>query len=71
MGESTSFMKYRLAQRGRAVKQCSAHQPVLTFTVRLNNEGDFALPPSRVEAMYAPEMFGEMPNARAKVEAAK
>ena len=43
----------------------------LEYTVRLNNEGDFALPPSRVEAMYAPEMFGEMPNARVKVEAAK
>lgn len=28
-------------------------------------------PPSRVEAMYAPEMFGEVPNARVKVEAAK
>jgi hypothetical protein len=24
-----------------------------------------------VEAMYAPEMFGEAPNARVKVEAAK
>ena len=42
----------------------------MTFTVRLNNEGDFALLPSRVEAMYAPEMFGEMPNARVKVDAA-
>lgn len=40
------------------------------YTVRLNNVGDFALPPSRVEAMYAPEMFGETPNARVKVEAA-
>ncbi len=39
------------------------------YTVRLNNVGDFALPPSRVEAMYAPEMFGETPNARMKVEA--
>lgn len=38
------------------------------YTVRLNNVGDFALPPSRVEAMYAPEMFGEAPNARVKVE---
>lgn len=43
----------------------------LEYTVRLNNVGDFALPPSRVEAMYAPEMFGEIPNARVKVEAAK
>ena len=43
----------------------------MEYSVRLNNEGDFALPPSRVEAMYAPEMFGEAPNARVKVEAAK
>ena len=43
----------------------------MEYTIRLNNVGDFALPPSRVEAMYAPEMFGEAPNARVKVEAAK
>jgi uncharacterized protein YfaS (alpha-2-macroglobulin family) len=41
------------------------------YTLRLNNAGNFALPPTRVEAMYAPEMFGEAPNARMKVEAAK
>jgi len=40
----------------------------MEYTVRLNNAGDFALPPSRVEALYAPEMFGEAPNARVKVE---
>ena len=43
----------------------------MEYTVRLNNVGDFALPPSRAEAMYAPEMFGEAPNARVKVEATK
>jgi len=43
----------------------------MQYTVRLNNVGDFALPPSRAEALYAPEMFGEAPNARVKVEAAK
>ena len=40
----------------------------MEYTVRLNNVGEFALPPSRVEAMYAPEMFGETPNVRVKVE---
>jgi uncharacterized protein YfaS (alpha-2-macroglobulin family) len=30
---------------------------VVEYTVRLNNPGRFALPPSRVEAMYAPESF--------------
>ena len=35
----------------------------LSYTIRLNNPGEFQLPPTRVEAMYAPEMFGESPNA--------
>lgn len=33
------------------------------YTLRLNNPGEFRLPETRVEAMYAPEMFGESPNA--------
>jgi uncharacterized protein YfaS (alpha-2-macroglobulin family) len=43
----------------------------MEYTVRLNNVGTFSLPPSRVEAMYAPEMFGEAPNMRVKVEEKK
>jgi len=39
----------------------------LQYTLRINNPGSFALPPSRVEAMYAPEVFGETPNARWEV----
>jgi uncharacterized protein YfaS (alpha-2-macroglobulin family) len=35
----------------------------LEYTVRVNNVGEFQLPPTRVEAMYAPDMFGELPNA--------
>jgi hypothetical protein len=41
----------------------------MEYTIRLNNVGSFAVPPSRVEAMYAPEMFGEAPNARVTVVA--
>ncbi|MBF0436021.1 MAG: Ig-like domain-containing protein [Magnetococcales bacterium] len=33
------------------------------YTVRLNTPGVFQLPPTHVEAMYAPETFGEAPNA--------
>jgi uncharacterized protein YfaS (alpha-2-macroglobulin family) len=40
---------------------------VLEYTLRLNNSGDFALPPTRVEALYAPDVFGEVPNSRVKV----
>jgi hypothetical protein len=38
------------------------------YTMRLNNAGTFALPPSRVEAMYAPEIFGEAPNPSIRVQ---
>ena len=41
---------------------------VVEYTVRLNNPGTFVLPATRVEAMYAPEMFGELPNAAVVVE---
>jgi alpha-2-macroglobulin len=33
----------------------------IEYTVRLNNAGRFAMPASRVEAMYAPEIFAETP----------
>jgi uncharacterized protein YfaS (alpha-2-macroglobulin family) len=35
---------------------------VTEYTIRFNNEGTFHLPTTRVEALYAPEMFGEVPN---------
>jgi hypothetical protein len=38
------------------------------YSYRLNNAGEFKLPPTHVEAMYAPENFGEFPNADWKVE---
>ena len=41
---------------------------VIEYTLRLNNPGRFALPPTRVEAMYAPETFGELPNAAVEVQ---
>lgn len=37
------------------------------YSVRLNNDGTFQLPTTRVEAMYAPEMFGELPNEKVEV----
>jgi uncharacterized protein YfaS (alpha-2-macroglobulin family) len=35
---------------------------MVEYTLRLNNAGTFHLPPTRVEALYAPEMLGESPN---------
>ena len=40
---------------------------VVEYTVRLNNAGRFRLPETRVEAMYAPEMFGALPNVALEV----
>jgi hypothetical protein len=40
------------------------------YTVRLNNAGRFEMPASRVEAMYAPEVFGELPVVKIDVTAA-
>ncbi|GAB4215294.1 MAG: MG2 domain-containing protein [Rhodoferax sp.] len=42
----------------------------LRYTLRLNNAGDFALPPTRAQAMYAPDVQGLLPNARLTVQAA-
>jgi alpha-2-macroglobulin len=52
---------YRFVPKGRWVVE---------YTVRLNNPGTFLLPATHVEAMYAPEMLGELPNAPLTVEAA-
>ncbi|MBI3325682.1 MAG: alpha-2-macroglobulin [Nitrospinae bacterium] len=40
---------------------------VVEYTIRLNQSGQFHLPPTRAEALYAPEMFGELPNASLEV----
>jgi len=60
--EERSFEAYRsyfeVLPRGRHVVE---------YTIRLNNPGRFALPPTHVEAMYAPESFGESPNAPIEV----
>jgi uncharacterized protein YfaS (alpha-2-macroglobulin family) len=38
------------------------------YTLRLNQDGQFHLPSTRVEAMYSPEMFGEIPNTTVEVK---
>ena len=37
------------------------------YTLRLNNDGIFRMPETRVEALYAPEMFGEAPNGTMEI----
>jgi hypothetical protein len=52
---------YRFVPKGRFT---------LEYSVRYDAPGRFELPPTRVEALYAPEMFGALPNAPVAVEAA-
>jgi uncharacterized protein YfaS (alpha-2-macroglobulin family) len=40
---------------------------MVEYTIRLNSEGTLNLPPTRVEALYSPEMFGELPNGPVQV----
>lgn len=39
----------------------------IEYTMRPSLAGRFALPPTRVEALYAPDVFGEIPNAPVEV----
>jgi hypothetical protein len=39
----------------------------IEYTVRLSQAGRFALPPTHVEALYAPDVYGEIPNATVEV----
>ncbi|QXQ05247.1 alpha-2-macroglobulin [Sphingosinicellaceae bacterium] len=41
------------------------------YTLRLNSEGVFRMPPTRVEALYSPEMMAMVPNHVVEVAAAK
>lgn len=63
--EERSFEAYRAYYEAMPKGRTS-----ISYTVRLNNAGEFNLPPTRVEAMYAPEMFGEIPNGKLVVKAA-
>lgn len=40
---------------------------VVEYVMRLNQAGRFGLPSSRVEAMYAPDMYGELPASTLEV----
>ena len=40
----------------------------IEYTIRLNQDGKFSLPATRVEAMYSPDMYGEYPNAIVEIE---
>ena len=66
----SKYTALHLAYQHRATSWSSVRISY-AYSKSMNNVGEFSLPPSRVEAMYAPEMFGEAPNARMKVEAGR
>jgi uncharacterized protein YfaS (alpha-2-macroglobulin family) len=37
---------------------------IFRYRFQLNTAGEFLLPPTRIEALYAPEVFGLWPNAK-------
>lgn len=39
-------------------------EEILEYTIRLNQAGRFVLPTSRVEAMYSPDLFAELPESQ-------
>lgn len=39
----------------------------IDYVIRLNTAGSFTLPTTRIEALYEPDSFGEIPNALVKV----
>jgi hypothetical protein len=77
LGRDSSLMTNHEQERGRAwetfrersfegLKIYYEYVPkgpwMVEYTLRLNNEGTFHLPETRIEALYAPEMFGALPN---------
>nr|MBP8307513.1 alpha-2-macroglobulin [Burkholderiaceae bacterium] len=58
-----TFIEREAASVHAYFERLSPGRQVFEYVMRLNQPGEFRLPPSRVEAMYAPDVFGELPNA--------
>jgi uncharacterized protein YfaS (alpha-2-macroglobulin family) len=73
MGEDApAALSPAFVERGfEAFRAYYAHVPrgrfAVEYTMRLNQSGSFELPTTRVEALYAPEVFGALPNAAFQV----
>jgi hypothetical protein len=66
-GDWASFIE-RAFDGYRAYYETFSGKTTVVYRYRLNNSGRFQLPPTRVEAMYAPENFGEVPNEALSVD---
>lgn len=57
-----TFVEREAAAMHAYFERLPAGRQVFEYVMRLSQPGEFRLPPTRVEAMYAPDVFGEMPN---------
>ena len=74
-GDASGLQPTYVERRAEAVhahyEAMSRETVVYEYTVRLNSEGIFKMPPTRVEALYSPEMMAMVPNRNVEVEAGK
>lgn len=61
-GRSPSFIERKSELYRAYYDWLPAGKTMLEYTVRLNTPGSYSLPATRVEAMYAPQVYGESPN---------
>ncbi len=61
-GRSPSFTERKSEVYRAYYAWLPAGSTTLEYTVRLNTSGTYSVPATRVEAMYAPQVYGEYPN---------
>jgi uncharacterized protein YfaS (alpha-2-macroglobulin family) len=66
-GDSADYVERRFAGYRAYYGFVPRGQLKVEYSMRLGNAGLFQLPPTRVEALYAPEVFGMLPNAAFRV----
>lgn len=66
-GDGADYVERRFAGYRAYYGFVPRGQLKVEYSMRLGNAGLFQLPPTRVEALYAPEVFGMLPNAAFRV----
>jgi uncharacterized protein YfaS (alpha-2-macroglobulin family) len=66
-GVSPAFVERSFQSYKAYFEDLPAGKTVVEYAIRVNQSGRFLLPPTRVAALYAPETFGEIPNAAVDV----
>ncbi|MGB3288911.1 MAG: alpha-2-macroglobulin, partial [Burkholderiaceae bacterium] len=64
-GRAPSFVERSFEGYRAYYDYLPAGTTTLSYVVRLNTVGSFSLPPTRIEAMYQPDVFGELPHTDA------